>query len=161
MENKEWNVYEMHEVLSPTGKPYIGSSCNFYVRISKHKHEYKLSQRPELIIIAGPFSTKKEARRVENEYRVANGWCHENEYCRQGGKAAAKSMTEEQLFNRASKGGKTSSEAMTPEQRSNRSSMACQGKKWINNGIEEKKFYPEFLQEWFNKGYELGRLKIK
>jgi hypothetical protein len=48
-----WYVYEMKEVLSPTGKSYIGSSKNFYGRAVKHKCDYKLEKRPELIPIAG------------------------------------------------------------------------------------------------------------
>jgi hypothetical protein len=109
---KQWYVYEMHEVLSPTGKPYVGSSCNFYGRATMHKSQYKLSTRPELIPIDGPYYSRKEAWHAEQPYRVANGWPDEREASSRAGKKTFEhgnglfAMSSEKKIEASSNGGK-------------------------------------------------------
>jgi hypothetical protein len=87
---KEYYVYEMHEVTSPTGKPYVGSSYRLKKRADQHKFNFKLDHKPELIIVDGPYYTRTEAKRAEQPYRIANGWKSENEISREGGKTSGK-----------------------------------------------------------------------
>jgi hypothetical protein len=140
-----WYVYEMRSVLSPTGKPYIGSSKDFYGRKYYHKFKFKLNHIPELIPIAGPYYTRKEARRAEQPFRVENGWPHENEACIKGGKN--------------SNGGKINVENGSGFCNFEARSKAGKGKIWINNGIKNKLIYPKEFDQWFSKGYNKGMLK--
>lgn len=146
---KEWYIYEMKEVLSPTGKPYVGSTCNLYNRTAKHKHIHRFNKTPELIVIDGPYFTRKEARTVEQPYRVANGWPHENEQLYKNGKKNGKNQGKKNAENRIgvcnfqsqSKGGK--------------------GKIWINDGNINKRILPEHLDEWSQKGFIKGNIQKK
>jgi hypothetical protein len=134
---KEYYVYEMHEVLSQTGKPYVGSSKNFYGRARWHKWNHKLDKRPELIIIDGPYYSREEAKAAEQPYRVANGWKDENDIFR---------------------------EAKTKENQSKNGSIgaAIVGKMlWINNGIQNKRIDPSLLQDYLDIGYHKGQLRNK
>ena len=149
---KEYYVYEMHEVLSPTGKPYVGSSCNFYGRITKHKHQYKLDHRPELIIIDGPYYTRKEARTAEQPYRVANGWRDENDVLREAAKIIRKINVESGKF----------AKIKTKENQSKNGSIgaAIVGKMlWVNKYGKNKRVDPLLLQDYLDSGYIRGMYK--
>ena len=134
---QEWNVYEMKEVLSPTGKPYIGSTeMTLRERAYGHKYHFNLNEIPELVYVAGPFATKKEARRIENEYRVANGWTRENEHFIDIGKAHVESG---HLQSISSKGGKVGGKML-----------------WINKDGKNTRVHPDLLQQKLDEGWVKG-----
>jgi hypothetical protein len=173
---KEYYVYEMHEVLSPTGKPYIGNSCNFYGRAIKHKCDYKLEKRPELIPIAGPYYSKKEAWHVEQPYRVANGWPDERETATKTGKRNVENgkgwfgMTKEAKSERSIRGGSKTGKkhaengtgifGMSEEDKYKRNSNG-KGRIWITDGTTNKRIYPNEFEKYQQLGFYLGKVMRK
>jgi hypothetical protein len=146
----------MDAVLSPTGKPYIGSSADFYGRAKNHKAKYKLSKKPELNKIDGPYYTRKEARKAEQPYRIANGWKSEDELNGEAGKVGGKitgnkhiqsghwqSLTTKESKSKGGKvGGKITGKWL-----------------WINNVVINKKVDPLLLQYYLDQGWIRGMLK--
>ena len=157
-EDKVWYIYEMHEVLSPTGKPYIGSSADFCGRAKNHKAKYKLSKKPELLKIAGPFATRKEARAAEQPYRIANGWNHENDGNSKAGKIGGK-ITGDKHIESGHWQSLTTKEAKI---KGGKVGGKITGKwLWINNGVINKKVDPLLLQQKLDEGWIRGMLKRK
>lgn len=156
----------MKEVLSPTGKPYVGSSKNFNGRAVKHKCDYKLEKRPELIPIAGPYYSRKEAWHAEQPYRVANGWPSEREANSRSGKIGGNKCVESGQHKQyciagGIAGGKSNVKNGTGFCNFEARSKACKGKIWINDGMITKKVYPKDFDKWFTNGWSRGRLKRK
>ena len=150
-EGKIWYVYEMHEVLSPTGKPYIGVSADLKTRKYGHRKVYKLDHTPELIAIDGPYYTSKEARAVEQHYRLANGWLIEGyiqgKIATENGQiqALAKKNIENGLHYIASvNGGKITGKML-----------------WVNKDGKNKRVKPSLLKDYLDRGFKRGQIKNK
>ncbi len=100
---KEYYIYEMHEVLSPIGLPYIGCTYDLHRRSIQHKSKRRLVIKPNLIPILGPFSDRLIAKKIENDLREKNGWLREGAFGGMGGDKESHAIG-------GSIGGKTSSQ---------------------------------------------------
>jgi predicted GIY-YIG superfamily endonuclease len=76
---KQYYVYSMEAVKSITGQAYIGCSCDLKRRSRQHKKYFNLDYTPELTIISGPYSIRKQAMNLENDLREKNGWWREGQ----------------------------------------------------------------------------------
>ena len=150
---KEYYIYEMHELLSPTGKPYIGSSCDFYFRACNHKSKLKLDKRPKLFIIDGPYYTRTEAKRAEQPFRIANGWPDEREANSRGGKIGGP------ISSKRNKENGTGFCVMSEETKFDARSKAGKGKIWINDGTTNKRINPDELEKYHQLGFSQGQVR--
>jgi predicted GIY-YIG superfamily endonuclease len=160
-EDKVWYIYEMHEVLSSTGKPYVGSSADLYRRKYNHRTKYKLGRTPELIVIDGPYYSRKEARRAEQPYRIANGWHHENEGNGRGGKKNVESGHIQALGREQGKKHVESGHLARVRNPSKAGKIGgpIGGKMlWVNKDGKNTRVDPLLLQNYLDQGWIRGML---
>jgi predicted GIY-YIG superfamily endonuclease len=138
--NKLYYIYEMREVLSPIGKPYIGCTEDPFKRARDHKYNHNLETIPELLFVA-MFTDKKEARAYENDQREANGW--EREGAIAGKKASITNVRSGQFREFVVAGGMVGGKIVG-------------NMNWINDGTINKRIQPELLKQYLADGWKAG-----
>jgi len=135
-----YTVYKLEEDLSPSGMPYIGCTIDIKRRSRQHKRRLNLSYIPNLIPIQ-EFSTKKEARKFEDDLREENGWKREIDMIKIQGR---KNVESGHLQSISSKAGKIGGKKM-------------KGKLWMNKNGENSRILPQFINQYLQNGWSLGR----
>jgi predicted GIY-YIG superfamily endonuclease len=156
-----YTVYKLEEDLSPSGMPYIGCTIDIKRRSRQHKRRLNLSYIPNLIPIQ-EFSTKKEARKFEDDLREENGWKREIDMIKIQGRKNVESGHLQSISSKAGKiSGRISVESGHLQSISSKAGKIggkkMKGKLWMNKNGENSRILPQFINQYLQNGWSLGR----